>query len=181
MDGYVMETRNILDSLANIIGSLSLPEGTSEEQWTQALANYNGGVVALVGELIDTYSLNETSTTTTSSSTPSTIGSLSLTPERGSYLAFFSGNIYTDGASAQGEFGIYVNAVQIASTRREVKCNLQLLGGLVTISLNSIGVGTYSGTRVDLDGTQTIDVRFKSNNGGTIGFKERSFTLMKVA
>lgn len=36
-----METRNILDYLGNIIGELSLPEDTSEEQWALALMAYS--------------------------------------------------------------------------------------------------------------------------------------------
>ena len=36
----LMETRNILDYLGNVIGTLSLPDSTSEETWQLILANY---------------------------------------------------------------------------------------------------------------------------------------------
>lgn len=36
-----MAIRNILDSLGNIIGSLLLPDETTEDQWTQQLSQYS--------------------------------------------------------------------------------------------------------------------------------------------
>lgn len=35
-----METRDILDANNNVIGSVSLPEGTSEEEWTRVTRAY---------------------------------------------------------------------------------------------------------------------------------------------
>lgn len=35
-----METRNILDANENIIGELSLPDGTSEQEWAARLAEF---------------------------------------------------------------------------------------------------------------------------------------------
>lgn len=34
------ETRNILDSSGNIIGTVTLPSGTPEEKWAQVIANH---------------------------------------------------------------------------------------------------------------------------------------------
>lgn len=173
--------RNILDSIGNVIGSLTLPEDTSEAQVSAILAIYSTiNPPSNPLTLLSTYSTSATNQVTTSSGTASTVGSMTFTPTQGTYLAFFSGTISTGGASAQGEFGIYVDGVQASETRRDISCSLQLLGGLVTISLNTIGVGTYTGTRIDLNGSQVVDVRFKSNNGGTIGFGERTFILIKV-
>lgn len=175
-----METRNIRDSLGNVIGQLELPDGTSEAVWTQTLALYSATISQSVASRIATTIASATSTVTTSSSSESVISGMTITPLAGTYVAFFSGSIYTGGASAIGEFGIYVNDVLLAETRRDISCNLQLLGGLVTISLNSIGVGTYTGTQMELSGIQRVDVKFRSTNGGTIGFKERVLTLIQV-
>lgn len=175
-----LETRNILDSNHIIVGQLSLPVGTAEAIWTAKITAYSQLVVNIIGDIIGTISLNSANQTTTSSATASVIGGMTATPDPGKYVALFSGSIFTGGASAVGEFGVYVDGVLLPETRRDISCNLQLLGGLVTVSLNSIGVGTYTGTQVTLNGTNTIDIRFKSTNGGTIGFKERVFTLIKV-
>lgn len=35
-----MKTRNILDTFGNIIGTLTLPDCTTEEQWNIALSSY---------------------------------------------------------------------------------------------------------------------------------------------
>ena len=177
-----METRNILNSSSSVIGTLTLPDGTSEDIWTAMLAPYALASTPLPNPSQSLKSINLTGAgnVTTSSSTASTISGMTYTPASGKYLVFFSGTNYTAGASAEGEFGIYLAGTLMAESRRDIKCNLTLLGGLVTISLNAIGVGTYTGTEVILDGTQTIDVKFKSNNGGTIGFGERVMTLLKV-
>lgn len=174
------ETRNILDITATIIGQLTLPSGTSEEEWTRQLSAYSISVVNSLHTVLTTTTLSASSSVTTSSSTATTVGSMTTKPERGKYLANFSGSISTAGASAIGEFGFYVDGVLLPETKRPISCNLQLLGGLVTVSLNTIGVGTYTGTEVTLDGNQTIDVRFKSTNGGTIAFAERVMSLMRV-
>jgi len=172
--------RNILDPLGNVIGTLQLPDNTREEVWTAALSIYSTIPSTKTVKLLDTQIVKATSQTTTSSGTPSTVEHMTQTPGAGTYLAFFNGSIYTDGVSAKGEFGIYINNVLVQDTRRDISCSLSLLGGLVSISLNSIGLGTYTGTQVVLTGNDIIDVKFKSSNGGTIGFLERSFILVKV-
>lgn len=183
MDGSIMSTRNILNNLGNVIGELTLPDETTEDQWTSALAPYALSNVSnpVSMQTIATTTVSASGATTTSSSTPSTIGGMTIiAPVAGKYIANFSGSIYTAGASATGEFGIYIGGTLVSETRRDISCNLTLLGGLVTVSLNSIGVGTYSGTEVTLNGSQNIEVKFKSTNGGTIGFNERVFTILRV-
>lgn len=175
------QTRNILDPQSNVIGTLTLPDTTPESTWTSVLANFGiPGLPFIIPSILSTLNINASSAVTTSSSTPAVIDSMTAKPSVGTYLAFFSGSISTSGVSANGEFGIYVDGVQLVETRRPISCALSLLGGLVSVSLNSIGVGTYTGTQVTLNGNQTIDVRFKSSNGGTIGFNERSLMLLQV-
>lgn len=175
-----MQTRNVLNNVGSIIGTLSFPVGTSESIWTEKLTYYSQVLSDLLRNILETVTVNASTQTTTSSGTASVINGMTKTPLSGKYVAMFSGSIYTAGASAIGEFGLYVDGVLLTETRRDISCNLQLLGGLVTVSLNSIGVGTYTNAEVTLNGNQTIDVRFRSTNGGTIGFKERVLTLIKV-
>lgn len=176
-----MSTRNILDSLGNTIGQLTLPDEATEGQWTAALTPYTVVTpVVTAAALIKTIKKSGVDTVTTSVSQPSTISGMLDKPEAGAYLIDFSGAISTGGASAAGKFGIYVDDVLVAETLRPVSCNLQLLGGLVTVSLNNIGLGTKTGTEVVVNGNQVIDVKFFSTNGGVIGFGERVMTMMKV-
>lgn len=174
------ETRNVLDIGGNIIGTLTLLQGTPEQIWASTLGLYSSIYIPPTFEILKTYNVNSVSPVTTSSATPATVVGMTFQPSIGTYLAFFSGSINTGGASAQGEFGIYVDGVLIPETRRDISCNLQLLGGLVTISLNTISVGTYTSTQLDLGGVNVVDVRFRSTNGGTIGFSTRNFMLIKV-
>ncbi len=176
-----METRNILDTLGNVIGSLELDSGLSEAIWTEKLNEYSQTVTNSLRTIVATQNITASSTTTTSSSSAAVISGMERNLTAGKYLATFTGNIYTAGASATGEFGIYLNGSLIANTRRDIFCNLTLLGGLVTVSLNAIGVGTTTGTELTVNENDLVDVRFRSTNGGTIGFKERSLTLIKVA
>lgn len=172
---------NILDSENNVIGTLTVPDNLSQQEIDELLEIYaTENPIPEEQPLINSTNVGETSPITTSSSTESIVGNMQLQPSKGKYIAIFSGNIYTGGASAQGEFGIYLNDILISDTRREIKCNLSLLGGLVTISLNTIGVGTYTATQVELSGGDIISVKFKSNNGLSIGFAERTFMLLQV-
>ena len=48
-----METRDILDIEGNVIGTLEMPEGTSEETWALALAPYHTPIEEPVVEIKD--------------------------------------------------------------------------------------------------------------------------------
>lgn len=51
MDGCVMETRDIFDYLGAVIGTLTMPDGTTEEQWQQALAPYASAPVTIIPDV----------------------------------------------------------------------------------------------------------------------------------
>lgn len=173
--------RNVLDPLSNVIGTLTFPDGTSEDAITAALSIYSSAVIDPIVEGVKTLAISSTSTTTTSSSTYTTISEMTLIPPKGTYIVSYSGSVNTGGSNASGSFAVHVNGTIVSDTRRDISCTLSLLGGLVTISTNAIALGTYSGSRIQMNGTDTLDVRFKSTNGGTISFLERTLTLMKVS
>lgn len=176
-----MITRNILDSTGAIIGTMDFPSGTTEDVIAAALAPYALATPPkLSATVVGTVMVSAVGAISTSSSTPTTLSGMTIKPPSGTYIVQFNGSITTNGASAIGTFGIYVNGTLLPETNRPISCNLQLLGGLVTVSLNAIGVGTFTGTQLTVDGTQTVDIRYLSTNGGTIGFNERVMTLMKV-
>jgi len=181
MDGALMETRNILDPSSAVIGTMTMPDGTAEPIWTAALAIYStNNPVAISAPVLEAYTATATGDVTISSSTPTTITSMALTPKPGRYLVLFNADIYTDGASAAGEYGIYIDDVLQVETKRAIFCNLTLIGGLVTVSLNRISVGTAVHGQFDLNGVQVVDVKFKSTNGGTIGFSDRVLKTVRL-
>jgi len=49
----VMETRDILDHSSNVIGELSLPEGTDEQIWTSKLEEYARNHALTLPQIID--------------------------------------------------------------------------------------------------------------------------------
>lgn len=175
------ETRNIVNGSAQIIGTLKLPAGTAEAIWTVLLA-FHGGLISSIpaSDDIDTLVLTGSGSVTTSSGQPSLVPGMTAKPTAGSWLIFFNGSASTNGANAAGSFGLYKDGVLITETKRDISCQLQLLGGLVSISLNTIAVGTYSGGKVIVDGTNTIELKYLSSNSGTIGFSDRTMMLIKV-
>lgn len=177
-----MITQNILDSLGNVIGTLSFPDGTDSGTISAAVALYaSATAVAISVPSLNTITTSLTTSITNSASTPMVAIATPAFAPKGTYIVQFSGSVNTGGSSASGTFGIYVNGGLLPETNRPISCNLTLLGGLVSVSVNQIGIGTYSGTQIVLDGNSTLDVRFASSNGGTLGFTERVLTLIKVA
>lgn len=175
------DTKNVLDHHGSIIGTLSLPSTTSEQYWSLILTYYAAVAAgSTTPDSLNTTFLSATGSVTTSSASAVTVSGMTVKPSSGSYLAFFNGSVSTNGASAAGQFGLYVDGVLISETKRDISCNLQLLGGLVSVSLNTIAVGTYTGGKITLDGSQTLDLKYRSTNGGTIGFLERTLMLIKV-
>lgn len=172
--------QNILDTLGNVIGTLELSDETPSATVQQILNLYSNPIQYSDIKLLTSYQATATGAVTTSSTAASVVTSMSLVPTQGQYLIFFSGDISTNGTNAAGQFGIYKDAILFSETQRSINCSLSLLGGLVSISLNTIGVGTYTGTLVTVEGNNTIDVRFNSTNGGTIGFGKRNLIGIKV-
>lgn len=172
--------QNILDTLGNVIGTLEVSDDTPAATVQQLLNLYSNPVQYSDIKILASYQAIAVAPVTTSSTAASVVTSMSIQPTQGQYLIFFSGDISTNGANAAGQFGIYKDAVLYAETQRSINCNLTLLGGLVSISLNTIGVGTYTGTLVTVEGNNTIDVRFNSTNGGTIGFGKRNLIGIKI-
>lgn len=174
-------TSNVVDINSNVLGTLTYLASTPQNVVNQLLALYNTIPSAFSPATINTIIVSQTTPATTSAASPSILSGMTVIPPAGTYTVSFSGSVNTNGSSASGAFGIYVNGVLLPETNRPVSCNLSLLGGLVSVSINAIGVGTYTGTQVVLDGHSTVDIRFSSTNGGVIAFSERVLTLMQVS
>lgn len=125
--------------------------------------------------------VSSTSSQNTTSTTYANINSMTLTPAAGNYLVIFNGRASTSGASAGGLFGIAVAGSLQADSVREVSTNLTLLGGLVTISLNTVAASVTCVSLVTVNGSQAITSQFKSTTGGTINIGERNLTVLKIS
>lgn len=123
--------------------------------------------------------VTSTTAVSTSSTTYTTVTGMSITPVAGTYLVIFNTRATTTGASAQAEFALFNAGTRVTESTREVSCNIQLLG-LITISLNTIGTSGTSVAVITVNGSQAIDTRFRSVNGGSITFTERNLTLLRI-
>lgn len=135
---------------------------------------------AAASNTVITY-VSDTSNQTTTSASYTNITGMTSTPASGTYLVIFNGKASTSGASAGGSFSIAVAGSTQTDSVRDISCNLVLLGGLVTISVNTIASSMTCVSRVTVNGSQAITAQFKSNTGGTISVTEKNMTIMKVA
>lgn len=141
----------------------------------------NAAILALNSAgALDTSYLSSTSTASTSSSSFSLVGGMTITPPSGDYLVFFGAKANTSGVNAQSEYGIFIDGVIVAETKRELSCTLSLLG-IITISLNTIGVEARTSSKVTVNGSQSIEIKFRSVNGVSVSFGEKSLTIVRVS
>lgn len=124
--------------------------------------------------------VNDISTQTTTSTTYANITNMTSTPASGTYFVIFNGHATTSGASSSGLFALALAGSIQTDSVREISSNLILLGGLVTISTNTIGCSMTCVSKITANGSQAITAQFKSTAGGTINIQEKSLTLLKV-
>lgn len=144
---------------------------------TYGFTNGGSGTASIVSI---TY-VNDTSTNSSSSTTYANLTGMTATPVAGTYFVIFNGHATTSGASAGGLFSLAVAGSTQADSVREISCNLTLLGGLVTVSLFTIGSSMSCVSRIVVNGSQAITAQFKSSTGGTINVQEKTMTLIRVA
>lgn len=113
------------------------------------------------------YSTAATSTISTTSGTFSVVGSMTLTPVAGTYLCMFSADVKIGNVNGQGEFQFFNGGVAISGTNRQ------------TSRLN-VGAGCFFAV-VTANGTNAIDVRYRSVDGKTVTVTSRSMFMLKVA
>lgn len=124
---------------------------------------------------------NVTASTTTSSGTFSVIGGATLTPAAGTYLVIWSGSFaVTSGANGSGEISIFLGGTQQAVTTRTAGINVALLLGLIGTSTVNPG-GDSSITTLVANGSQAIDVRFRSVSGDTMQCSRGNLILLRIA
>lgn len=126
------------------------------------------------------YSTSATSTLTSTSSTFATVGSMTLTPIAGTYLIMFSADIETGSVNGRGELQLFNGGTAVAGTNRELELEVALLLGLIGTARIRAGASCFFGI-VTANGTNAIDVRYRSVDGQTITIKSRAMIAIRVA
>ena len=115
----------------------------------------------------------------TTSNTFTLIPGMSITPPAGKYVVLFNGSIRTTGVNTEAEFGIFLNGTLITNSNRSFRNTANILG-LVTLSTNNSANGSSSITFIATNGSQAVDVRFRSLGGGGIQVGERTLNIIRV-
>lgn len=125
-------------------------------------------------------SVSFTSAVTTSSGTFSVISSQTITPAAGTYLVIWSGSFAViNGANGSGELAIFLGGTQQTVTTRTAGINVALLLGLIGTSTVNPG-GDSSICILSPNGSQAIDVRFRSISGDTIQASRGNLILLRI-
>lgn len=143
--------------------------------------NVQAAIEEAKGSNTSVTSVSATGTQTSTSTSYANITSMTQTPSAGTYLVVFNGRASTSGASAGGLFGIAVAGSLQTDSIRELSTNLVLLGGLVTISINTVASSVTCVSIVTVNGSQAITAQFRSTTGGSINIAERNLTITKIS
>lgn len=124
--------------------------------------------------------LSSTTVVSRTANTFTTINGMTTTPAAGTYLCIYSGEARMSNLNGLGEISFFVAGTQQSATTRAIEIEVALLLGLIGSSIvetgASISVGIFT-----VNGSQTIDVRYRSVDGQTISIGNRTLALIKVA
>jgi len=109
----------------------------------------------------------------TTSGTYNTITSMTVTPSSGTYIITFSSSGNGSFNGADMNYAIFVAGVIVQNTERNLN-----FGGAA--SVNGFDSALYTQTIAAVNGSQVVDVRYKTNSG-TFTVHKRSMMLIKVS
>lgn len=144
--------------------------------------NTQNGTYRMGGEEINPYNIgggvvydqvSSTSSTSTSSSSYSQISSMTTTPPAGTYMISFSGLGSGTNDDQQMQVAIYVDGSPQSYSERDYGYDSNSTNNSGRFSMHSEAVAT-------VDGTESIEVRYKTNSG-TFNVTNRSLILLKVS
>lgn len=126
---------------------------------------------------LDYIYLSSNSTVSTTSGTYSVVSGMTTTPAAGTYFVLFTGTFRIADNNADGNFAIFKAGTIVTESTRRLFTTVSILLGLLN---NSIGASGTPMAVVTVDGTQTIDGRFRSTNGNAISCDNRTMILIRV-
>lgn len=121
-----------------------------------------------------------TSTLTRTANTFTTVSGMTVTPIAGTYLAIWSGQTRLSNLNGRGETAIFVGGTQQTHLSHESEIEIALLLGLIGTAIMTEGSSNIIGI-VTTDGTQAVDVRYRSIDGETMTITNRTLILLRVA
>jgi hypothetical protein len=127
-----------------------------------------GGLLAAntIAEETKSTLLSAVDTISTTSSTFVSIPSMATTPDAGTYIVTFSGSMENDSRSKSIEVAIYANDVEVGHSKRKfIRGNQQQVAPFTCIA------------KVAVNGSQTIEGRWKVQSGSSGTISERSLLL----
>ena len=127
------------------------------------------------------YSVSFTSAVTTTSSTFAQVDGLTLTPPAGTYIAHWSGNVaVTSGANGTGQIALFIDTTQQTVSTRSFGITVALLLGLIGTATTQPG-GGESSMPLTVNGSQSINVKFKSVSGDTCQATQGILYLVRIS
>jgi hypothetical protein len=157
----------------------------SASQVPRFTVDANGHVTAVALQTINPTSLtfqNFTSTTdvTRTANTFAVVTSMvAPTPAAGTYLVLYNAETRVSNVNGRGEVAMFVGGVQQTVYTKAIELEVALLLGVIGSSILETGASAIIGT-VPVNGSQDIDIRFRSVDGQTITIGHRSLTVVRV-
>lgn len=124
-----------------------------------------------------------TSTLTRTAGTFTTISGMTTsgsTPVAGTYIVFFRADIEVGTLNGQGETAVFVGGTQVTALTADIELEVALLLGLIGTARVRTGAEILIGV-VTVNGSQDIDIQYRSVDGQTVTITNRSFLIVRVA
>lgn len=129
---------------------------------------------------LDVYSLQKTNTISTTSSSFSLVRGMFYTPPAGTYYFSWSGDVSVTNTSGQGEVAIFVGGTQQTALTRQTQITVTVVVGVLGVASSQEGASNITGV-ITVNGSQVIQVKYRSVNGQTVTIKNRTATLIRLA
>lgn len=145
------------------IGSLAILDSTG-----QIFRKFNTGDTDWrIASFLDTYEATANANITTTSTTDVLVTSMTVTPARGKYLAFFNCVQNSSSATATTTFSIYAGGTQITSSE--------------TFNIRDSSTGRppicIAGVPVEVNGSQAVEARWRTSTGTATMYGRRTLRL----
>lgn len=118
--------------------------------------------------------LSSTTSINTTSATFAVLAGITTTPAAGTYLIFFTADAAITGGDTNGDVQLFVAGAAVPETMRNFGANASFGDAPISGSVSFQWVAT-------VNGSQTIDVRYRENGGDTFNISERALILIPIA
>lgn len=128
---------------------------------------------------VEYYSATGTSTLTRTAGTFITVTGMTHKPAAGTYLAIWSAHVRTNDVSGNGEVAIFVGGIQQTPLTHGIELDVTIILGALGVAKLTEGAGNIIGV-ISVNGSQTVDVQYRSIDRQTVTITNRSFVLLRL-